>query len=227
MSKSSRFERKKEGRISIERAFNDEGALISEIFGVPGKITFARNLRVDNTWEESYFVRGKVSSSKKYELNRIKFPELPKSSEHLNRWKVITDDLDSTSTVAPGILSSLDDPLKAKEKNDFCLKVLQEEENISGLEFMKFKSSLLGTYTSRASKSYLKALYAFEALSIHVWGITRNSSNEIFGDGLVIELPPNSRQRIKILKKTNKEIQKQGFLICDDIGQKFEYVPFG
>ena len=220
------------GSTTIERQFDESGAVVHELFKAPkGKIMLSRKRRESGDMEEVYFVKAKVVSADKYEKARAEFPDMPAANgelDHVGRLlRDLRGDVRREKLVRKKAQKTIAlDPVAAGQKDARCREILAQPDCLSLEQFRNTAGAVLGTLSARGSRTVVERFAKLGAADITVWGVSHTPGELVFCEGLIVGLPQDAAARAALFKQAGKISAAAGFEPEVDVGQSLLFVRF-
>ena len=211
----------------IIRQLDEEGQLRTEshIYGLLD-IGMTRAYEHGSVAMETYFLKKRMVSRKRYEKAIEDFPDMPAPNVDLEDFggELLKDVRKERRQKAKDAENHSPDPEIAKQIDEFCRSMLESGITEDAILWVKSPGNALGEYSNRESNKLVTKLLKVGAKTIFACEIELCDGDEGTSGQLVIELPTAVQPRTLVLQEVSRLAALQGFDRELDDGQQYSFI---
>jgi len=210
---------------TIAKWFDRNGGIVREMhtYGtleISLQITYTH----PKSWE-TYFVKRKLATRKKYEQARLAYPDMPAANVEIidTNAELLSAAREQKRSEAHSANRHTPDPARGKTLDEWCEKLIAETNGVDAYGWFENPKATLGEMNRANGKRLLTALKNLGCDKVFACDIDRTNSPHENTGNLVIELPTDANNRASVFKKIARIAQEQGYSATLDDGQSYIY----
>jgi hypothetical protein len=212
---------------TVLRTFDEDGHLVKEMHFYGGldvaiSIEFIAGVKAG----ETYLVKQRLVSRKRYEKVRVDFPDMPAPDAALEDvggelLKAAQAERRQRTKAAKAHVA---DPTVAAQIDSFCKSMMEDGAHADAVEWIASPQHTLGEFTHGKSRKIVEKLLKVGAERVYACQIEPVEEEEENTGHLVVELPTGADERKAILREVDRLASEQGLHGDMDNGQRYAYV---
>jgi hypothetical protein len=173
---------------------------------------------------ELYYLKRKSISRKRYEIERLKFPDLPRANVEADFLAGLRKDISQEARrKSRQSAGHVPDVARAREIDGFCRALCAKPRAADALLWSNEPGHALGVMSARGTRAFLKRLREAGCQSLTVCDVQSDGLGLESSSDLVAELPADIEGRKRVFRIAARRAREEGFDPYLDDGQQFIY----